>query len=398
MKLNKSVPGGLAFAAACITFSSTTWAATNAASLDDAIRGANISGQFRLGYINNDPDVAGSTSTSAAAIGGYIKLETKPWNRLTFALAPYFSEKIEALSGDEASGKLNGDFFDSNNDSLAYFGEAYVQYNWANGNIRYGRQVINTPFINCDDLRMLKHTYEAAWLNHRLRDNLYLEGGLVKRWSGFNTGVSQGKFERASNDGVLAVGATYQMKDHHTFHAWYYDFDKNYSQLYFDGIYANGNFEAGVQYSDYSEDNGSNVDGSFHGLTAQYTIEPVTLSLAYNKASNDAGKSVSAGLGVGNFFTTMDDSFIADKTDAEAYRLAVDYAINKNLNLNLAYGHFEDANKTTVDTDELNLIVTYNLTDSADIEYIHVEIDNKASPADTASNLTRELLRVNYRF
>ena len=376
----------------------TTPLVADVGSLDAAFSQSTYSGHLRFGYISSDADVPATNSTTASAVGGFIKFETAKWNDLQFSLAPYFSEKIGSLSGDESTGKLNADFFDSNLNSFAYLGELYTQYNWKDGQLRYGRQLIETPFINGDDLRMLLHSYEATWVNHTVSDNLKLQGGVVTRWAGLGHGASQDTFEEASNEGVTVLGITYQMNTQHSLQIWQYDFDKNYSLTYFDAAYVKGNFEAGAQYGNFREYNNSNVDGSFYGLLAQYNFEPVTIIVAYNKASNDAGKSVSAGLGVGNFYTTMDDSFIADKTDAEAYRLGLDYAVNQNLNISLGYGHYEDANKATVDTDEQNIIVTYNVSKTSDIEFIHVVIDNAAAPLDTTSNVTRQLLRANYRF
>lgn len=68
------------------------------------------------------------------------------------------------------------------------------------------------------------------------------------------------------------------------------------------------------------------------------------------------------------------------------------------MNLGVFYGHFEDANKTNVDMDEYNLIYTYQVSKSLDLEYILASLENKALPNDVATNQTRNLLRVNYIF
>lgn len=368
-------------------------------SFDDAVKNATTTGHIRLGYIDMSPDVAGEKSTSAAAIGGHIKFETAEWNKLQLAIAPYFSEKIGFISGNEDSGELNGDFFDSNKVSFAYLGEAYVNYALQDGFVRYGRQLIETPFINTDDLRMLPHSFEGVWANFSTTKNLDIESGWVRRWAGFNTGGDQHEFKDAGEEGVFALGAKYTPSKAVDAQAWYYDVRKSFQILYADLIYSGiNNLELGVQYGSYEEENASNVDGDFVGAMINYQIAPVTLTLSYNKASNDAGKSVSAGLGVGNFFTAMDDSIIADKTDAEAYRVGFDLAVNEDMNLGVFYGHFEDANKTNVDMDEYNLIYTYQVSKSLDLEYILASLENKALPNDVATNQTRNLLRVNYIF
>ena len=367
-------------------------------SFDAAIQNAATHGEFRLGFINVDPGVAGDPTTYATAIGGQLKFETAPWQRLQFAIAPYFSQKVGFLSGDEDTGKLNGDFFDSNNDSFAYIGEAYVHYAWSNGTARLGRQQLETPFINIDDIRMTPNTFEAFWLNSDISPNLNLQGGLVKRWAGFGSGGDQHTFKDASNDGVLAVGAAYKMKAHHTFQAWYYDFDGNYQQLYADAIYKNGNFEAGLQYSSFSEDNASNTDGTAWGVMVDYELDWATLSAAYNKSSNDAGKSVSNGLGGGNFFTSIEEFSIDGINDATAYRFGILYPMNATLNFAAIYGHFEDGAKATHNVDELNLIAAYQATQHLSVDFIYASVDNDADPADASSNFDRILIFGKYSF
>ena len=73
-----------------------------AESFNEAIKNATTSGQFRLGYIAVDPDVAGANTTNAMAFGGIIKFETEKWKRMQFAIAPYFSERIKTYSGKNA--------------------------------------------------------------------------------------------------------------------------------------------------------------------------------------------------------------------------------------------------------------------------------------------------------
>jgi len=383
----------------CVLASFAIYSNASAETLNSAIQNATTSGVFRFGYIAVDPDVAGSTDTYASAVGGQIKLETASWNRLQFAIAPYFVEKISALSGDEEQGELNGDFFDQNGDSYAYLGEAYINYTWSNGSIRWGRQQIDTPFINTDNIRMLPHTYEAVWLKYNPLNNLFLEGGIATKWAGFASGGDPGKFKRIIDDNVIALGATYQMKDHHTFQGWYYDFDHVYSQFYTDAIYNNGKFEGGLQYSVYSEESNSGTDGTAWGLMAAYDFGVVKVGAAYNKTSNDPGKSVSVGLcGCGSFFTSLDEINIAGKTDASAYLLSLEYRASESLVLGILSGHYDDANLATTDIHERNFVLTYAMNSTIDAEYVYADVENRAMPADPDTNFSRHLFRVNYNF
>lgn len=380
--------------AATLLAAATSVQAAN--SFDDAIKNATNSGQFRLAYISFAPDTTGTdTTTTAAAVGGYIKFETAEWNKLQFAIAPYFSEKVDALSGDQTQGKLNGDFFDSNGDSYAYLGEAYVNYMFNNGSARYGRQQLDNPFINTDDIRMHPNTFSAFWLNMSLAERLSLEAGRVSQWAGFDSGDSQDKFKTSGVDGVIALGLSYKMKEHHSFQGWYYDFADLYSQLYLDTAYENGNFSAGLQYSSYSEENTSGTDGSVWGASVSYALDAFTFGLVVNESSNDAGKSNNLGLGGGNFYATMDEMTLGDLTDASAQVFSVEYAATENFSATLAVGKFEDA---SIDIDETNLVLGYSVSDMLDVEFVHAVVDNNKDATDTDTNFSRSLVRVNYNF
>lgn len=372
-------------------------AANAAESFNEAIKNATTSGQFRLGYIAVNPDVAGSNSTSGAAIGGQIKLETEKWKRMQFAIASYFSEKIEALSGDSATNKLNSDFLDASGNSYVYLGEAYINYAFNSGSVRAGRQKLDNPFINTDDIRMHPNTFSAIWLNMTLSENLTLDAGKVTQMAGFDAGSPDG-FIRISNEGVSALGLGYKMKEHHTFQGWYYDFDDQYSQYYLDAAYENGNFSAGLQYSKYNEEKASGTAGNIFGVTASYVMGPLTLGVSINQGSNDTGKSAALGLGGGNYFASMDEMTVGGLTDASATVVSAEYAVSENFTVALALGHFEDENKATTDTDEMDLVLSYSLNEQTDFELVHTNIDNKATPTDASTNFSRQVARLSYNF
>ena len=372
---------------------SSLGAAQAADSFDEAIKKATTSGQFRLGYISVDPEVG--TETTGTAFGGQIKFETAKWKRMQFAIAPYFSQKLAALSGDKTNNELNGDFFDSNSESYAYLGEAYVNYSFNNGSVRLGRQQLDNPFINTDDIRMHPNTFSAVWLNMALSKNLTLDAGSIREMAGFDSGGSQDKFKKVGADGVNALGVTYKMKAHHTFQGWYYDFTDQYTQYYLDAAYENGNFAAGLQYSKYNEVNTSGTAGNVWGVTASYALADFTFALAINESSNDAGKSQSLGLGGGNYFASMDEMTMGDLNDAAAQVVSVDYAVSDKFTVSFATGHFEDANKATTDTAENDFILAYNISDKLDMSFVHTTVENKADPS---VNFSRNFARLSYNF
>lgn len=369
-----------------------------ASGFDDAIKNASTIGQFRTAYISLDPDVAGAKTTTGAAFGGQIKFETAEWNDFQFAIAPYFSQKLDALSGKKVDGKQNGDLFNANSESFAYLGEAYVNYTFNTGAVRLGRQQLDTPFINGDDIRMFPNTFSAAWLNMDVSKALTLQAGVVSEWAGFDSGGSQDKFKKAGTDGVSAIGASYSMNESLAYQGWYYAFNKQYTQYYVDANYENNGFAAAFQFSNYQEQNASNVEGNVMGLSVSYSMGPVIFSAAVNQATNATGKSVDLGLGGGNYYTSMDEMTIGGLTDASAQVLAIEYAASDNFTVSFAAGQFSDENKATTNTTEHDLVLSYSVSDTLDIAFIHATIDNKANATDTGSNFSRQFAQVNYTF
>lgn len=354
-----------------------------------------VAADLRLGYLAQTPDVAGEATTRATAVAGSLRLTSRPWHQWQWVIAPYFVEKVATLSGNETNGKLNGDFFDAQNDSYAYLAEAYVHYGMENGFVRYGRQLLDTPFINTDNIRLHPNSFEALWANYIVQEGLGFELGYVRRWAGFDSGASQEQFKMASGKGVVAGGLIWQMNPHHTFSAWFYDFDTAYRLSYAEAVYANGPFEAAIQYADFAEQAESGIDGQVRGVQLSYQFGELGLSMAYNRTENPSGMSVENGLGGGNFFTSMEEMTIAGATGVTATVVGVDYRFSDGFNASMAYGHFEDAMKSSLDLDEQDLVLAYVINRDIDAELVWAKIQNSAAPASAQTNFSRQFVRVN---
>jgi hypothetical protein len=371
------------------------------------------SGQIRLGYISQDADVAATSTTDATAIGGQFKYETAEWKRLQFGLAAYLSKKLHSLSGDAAQGELNSDFFDKDSKSFAYIGEAYLNMDFDDFNVRAGRQLLDTPYVNTDDIRMLPNTFEGAYGSYTGLDNTTLFGGYISQWAGADSATAaegQDEFKDmagTNGDGTAVAGLLYEGFENLAVQGWVYDIDNMTQLFYADATYGMEGgedyaFEFGVQFATFDEEGASATDGNAYGISAAVSRTNMTLSIAYNKTSNDAGDSVTNGFGGGPYFTSMDEMTIGDLSDAEAYIIGAEFDLSERvvdgLGVSVAHGHFEDEGRATTDTDELDIVVSYALGDHLDAELIYANVDNDAAPNDADTNFDRYLLRINYNF
>ncbi len=372
-----------------------------------------VSGLIRLGYV--DQDNAASTDTYATALGGILKYETPVWNGLKLGVAGYASEKLHFATGSGDEGKTNLDFLNENGNSFAYIGEAYVDYSANDLTLRIGRQLIDTPLINTDEIRMLPNTYEAALATYCGIEKTTFTAGHVQRWAGYDSGADISKFKKATegSNGAALIGFTNESIDELAVQGWFYSIDKMTDAFYADAIYNVKALDAlGLtfmgQYAHFNEDTKadgtlSGTDGNVYGLAVNAQWGMVTLGVAYNEAFNNDGKSVGLGLGGGPYYTSMEEWTIDAMEDVTAhqYKAVFDMAEAgvEGLSFTTLYGEFKSA-PVNVRMTEWDVIATYAYNDalSADISYAMLNDKNDNQDSGSDAGYDRFLARLSYRF
>ena len=373
-------------------------------SVADAFAQGSVGGEARLAYISQK-NPAGTPDTTAGAIGGQLRYETASWNGVKLGVAAYISQKIDALSADGV--KQNPDFFDAQGDSFAYVGEAYAEYAVNDLAVRVGRQQLDTPFADTDDIRMLPNTFEAAIATYTGLEKTTLIGGYVTRWAGFDSGDDISKFKRldgASSKGAAVAGIIYEGVEALPLRGWYYGIDDLADAAYADAMYGHAlnetlKLEFGAQAAYFDERRNSGIDGSVAGAFAMAEVGPLRCIGAFNVARSDGNKAVTNGFGGGPYFTSMEEMTIDGLNDAEAYVavLEADFASlgAEGLNAVAAYGHFESGSVPSEEAEEVDLVVAYEF-DNASAELSYAKIEDKHENID--GDWSRWLLRLNYTF
>jgi len=160
-------------------------------SLESFLRKGKFSGHARsffMSTINN-----GSLKDDAAfAAGAGIRYESPELKGFSAAMSGYFILNIastDLAKKDETTGQKNryeiGLFDITNPDNkldLDRLEELYLRYRFNKTSLTFGRQFINTPFINKQDGRMRPTAIEGAWLNSSL-GNWQIDAGWLKRIS-----------------------------------------------------------------------------------------------------------------------------------------------------------------------------------------------------------------------
>ena len=377
-----------------------------------------VSGLLRLGIINQNNEAG--PDTYATSLGGILKYETPVWNDLKIGAAGYVSQKLPFASG--SGDELNPDFFNSDGDSFVYLGEAYVDYTSDDISLRIGRQIIDNPMMNSDDIRMLPNTFEAAMATYNGFEKTSLTAGFITKWAGYdsprghNDSINEFKKfgETHKSNGAYVLGVTNESIDKLTLQGWFYSIDEVTDALYADATYKfvycdSKGLELSAQAANFSEDRDATgtmtgIDGSALGLAANYEWGMITLGAAFNEAYNDDGTSVSNGLGGGPYYTSMEEWTIDGMEDAIAYRGSIEINLGdagvEGLTLASAYGIFKS---TPMDqkVDEWDMIATYDYNTALSIDVSYAMINDKHDNADgngDNASYDRFLARFNYRF
>jgi hypothetical protein len=345
----------------------------------------------------------------------------------------FASQDIRAISGDPAQNKYT-DALSSVERKYTELAQAYINYDNNGLNIRLGRQVIDTPLADSDDIWMTPNTFEAYMASYELGDaGLTFTVGNLQRWQGADASTSSthptnpdtayanvinNSWSETGDDGTW-LGSLQFENETLALSAWYYDISKSQTinvankSTYVDGAYtftiAEGkSFTLGAQYLTQSESDASGVDGSISGVIAEVALDSLVFGGAYNKAKVGNGKSLFEGFGGGASYTNMHNLTAGTFHDGStgggsSYVLGAEYTPN-DFSFIAAYGTFKADNLSTTATGkqhatELDLGVNYAYNDGkieASLFYIIGEDKESAAKTDYDDDYVQ--LTLNYNF
>lgn len=371
---------------------------------------ATLSGQVRSMYAGYDQKKVGEINTHATALGGMLKYELANFNGFNAGFALSGSQDLDFATGDKTYSKQNPEL-SSPKGSYATLSEAYINYANDGLNIRLGRQMIDTPLADTDDIRMVPNTFEAYMLTYDY-NNLIFTLGNVQKWQGADAGLGYDDTTKLSSkwidtEGTTMIGLSYD--DEYKFNAWHYDIQKtqNATQAsYFDiGYHHQGDISLHVslQYLKESEKKNSNVAADIYGALAELVIYDLNINAAYNKSKKHTGKRSFSGIGGGSLYTSMDTMILDEITeDREASALVFGLEYNYDtLKVIYAYGDFDakaDSTGVKAHIIEQDLGLEYSINDAFSLAAIYVKSQDKQSAAKTTNDWDRAQFMATYNF
>ncbi len=339
----------------CIVLSGTAIA-------DEAKRGA--SGQVRLGYVNTDDN---TSNPDSLAIGGKLGYKSNTYHGLSAEGTFYTSHPVGGVND-------NSLFFDSNNKGYSILGEAYINAELGQTSIKLGRQEIETPFADSNDIGMIPNTFEGLMIMNASLPYMTLLASHLQRWAGVDVEPKPEQFTKLnSTNGINILGVVYEPSKKWNAQAWHYNAKNSTNISYLEtAISPFENFALGLQYVDQ---NGDDTNGKVWGLKVDYEIGDYTLSAAHNDVSDGQVINGYGGFGGGPFFTSAEEDSIDGIVDQEASALSVEYAGFNKLTLSASHYAFDKSE------DELDLVANYIFNINLTANFIYSDLNNDGSVA-----------------
>ena len=360
----------------------------------DGLDWLKVDGYIRGTYQNHD--VKDDKVYKDDAIGGKLHVETDAFYGVSLGASLYSSN---ALFNDDNKGlvPLRGE----SHKSYTILGEAYMQLDFGKSMLKIGRQEIDTPFAQVDDIGMIPNTFESAIFENRDIDDTTIFLGQIQRMAGVDAEVVD-KFTKVNGSkGMQVLGVNYEGIKDLALGAWYY----NLKDGEIDSIaYMEANYEkelgamsygVGLQYAKESYLNDADAHVYSGTLSATANEIGLTLATAYSKAKDN---SATSGFGGGPFFSNS-EYLILDNAgkDGTALWYGAEYdASNVGIDgLTVGLGHVTLTNEANKEATQTDLVLSYEMNDAFEIHAIASNLKGHNVGEDDAKHLR---VFANYNF
>jgi hypothetical protein len=355
-----------------------------------------IKGQMRVGYINFSEESA--RDTTAYSLAGHFHVNTQRWNGLMLGAEAY---TVFNLGNKKNDSTLNNDFFDANGKSYILLSQAYLNGKWKNTEIKLGRQSLDTPHADSDDIRMIPNYFEVYRITNTDVDDMTLSAGFINGMAGWENGVDSSKFVKVGQtlgldqnmEGIYYAAATYDGIRDLSLSLWYYNYNDIANVVYVEAGYLlqlskSISLILGLQY-DGSQETGTALLGKQDAQTYGISLETdfaeigVTILAAYNQDNGDTG-AMGLSLGGGPFFTSMEDQTLdVMETAGSVWMIGAGYDLGKlsvdNLTFGIAYGSFKADDLSFYESREIDTVLMYNFNDKITVSASYASVDFKVN-------------------
>ncbi len=340
------------------------------------------SGNIRFGAQYHDSQTSGSD----IAVGGHIHAKTAPIQGLSFGTSLYTTnilfEKNDAFAVP---------FFGDKGESYSILSEAYMKFTHEKSTIIAGRQMLDTPFADSDDIGMIPNSFEAyTFLNQSVEDTT-LVYSFVRQMSGVDADIPQRFSDINGGSGVHTVGLSYNGIADVSLSGWFYAMP-HFANITYGEVGYERTLE-GVTWSilgqgaveDFNVGKSAKVFGFATSLGHEKTA--ISLHLAYDKSLDAAAIN---GFGGGPYFVNCEHMTLADVGKDGAIML---YSLKwdassvsvEGLSVSLTKASLEDGESH--DGDEVDIVLSYTASKTLTFDAIYSTLEYSKISGDTFDNL-----------
>ncbi len=257
-----------------------------------------------------DSQSTDDAQSQAWAIGGWAGFNTRWYgDALQLGVLGYTSQKLYGPS-DKGGSQLLG----PNQDPINVLGQAYASLRYAGQTFTAYRQMVDQPWVDPYDTRMIPNLFEGYLLSGKVADVDYIGGYVTKfkpRDAEAFEWMSSGAGSKGPQQGMILAGAQLRMADGAFVRVAEQYLIDTYNTAYVDGAYPVAMGDDGIlrlrgQYAN-QQSVGSAGLGSFNtwmfGLGGVYDLGPVSLQVSWTQTSRN--KETQAPFGANPSFLHM---------------------------------------------------------------------------------------------
>ncbi|CAA6808551.1 MAG: Unknown protein, partial [uncultured Sulfurovum sp.] len=330
-------------------------------------------GYFRSTY--HVHDLKNDKTYRDDGIGGKLHFKTASYEGLSLGASVYASTQV-FYDDNGPILPLRGD----DDKAYAIIGELYLQSKFDKTDLKIGRQELNTPFADMDDVGMIPNTFEALTVVNNNIENTEVFVGQINKMAGVDAVVTDRFTKVNASDNMQLLGLTYKGIENVEVAAWYNRLHGAkvdgiaYLETSYEQEFENYNYSAGLQYAKETYSVGK--DTQVLGMKLDVEIKPIGLLVkgAYNNIGENTANS---GFGGGPFFASS-EFLIVDHAgkNGEAKCLGIEYDASlmgiDNLVLGLGKIEIETASKKK--SSEVDLVASYEFGDNLEAHMVYANV------------------------
>ena len=324
---------------------------------------------------------------------------------------------------------INADFFEEDGKSFILLTKAFLDGKWGNTEIKLGRQTLDTPHADSDDIRMMPNYFEAYTISNTNITDLTLTAGFISRMAGWENAVDSKKFVNVGksiavyadnilaeqSDGIAYAAASYDGIKDLSLSLWVYNYLDIASVVYAEAGYIialtkETSLNFGLQY-DGSDETGAALlgeqDAKTYGLSMELSSEALGTHIlaAYNWDNSNNG-AMGLSMGGGPFFTSMEDQTLdAIGMAGSAWIIGLGYHFKTigidGLNAGIAYGNFKAEESALYESNEVDVAVDYTFSEKFMLTAAYASVQFEAGSdenGDPLQDYAQLRIIANYNF